>query len=627
MGIVADRFAQTFRSYNVDGVPGSGPHEVRKADARALGEAVETAVSAAGAAIMRFETVALMEAETDVSAGQLAYVYNNNDAPDDPANLVYQWDDATSEWVEAAWYFNAVTGVVQPLVDDAEAAKDLAEAAAEEAETLTANAQPAALNTRIDDRPRRTQFIASEITGPFLESTGGTSSVPSRNVNVDGEMEISADSSGSNVRFWNVGRSWDGKQSLEVEMEVTLSSLSNTSGCAISLGSTETGFVNFFYGRNGVIGVTSSTNAPISTTTQASMVYTSGQKAKLRLVLRRNGSGFLVATHPGGDTYTFAFTGITARGNVGPAWVRQDSGTINSFRVSPGADGLLTDVEARTAALEAAVDVPSGTFSLYRWSVLPDASPGREPRGFTCTGLSRLTRGPYKGCWVVGDDGRLEEGDGSPYVPRVHIIDPEFRTILHSFDTGVPTSVQGVAVDTSGTTNTIWVATGSDQKVRHYQVDGTEIADDTIDMSNIDGGSITSKGNANGLAYDPIADALFLSGTVDGTVYKISCNPAASPRILDTFTLADNDPDQLCWVAPKLFYSRGNNGSSAAVKSFNPATTATVAEFTPLTLIEAPEGIFIDPDTKIMTVLSDGGYHFLAQPAINLWAQYRVALS
>lgn len=112
-----------FRDFVTDGIPASGEHEPVKSEIRAaLGELLETTLSAISAGIKRYATVAAMDADVDEADGQLAYVYENNGSASDPANGVYQWDSGTTAWVAATWYFDAVSAVVQPLVDQAEAA-------------------------------------------------------------------------------------------------------------------------------------------------------------------------------------------------------------------------------------------------------------------------------------------------------------------------------------------------------------------------------------------------------------------------------------------------------------------------------------------------------------------------
>jgi hypothetical protein len=86
----------------------------------AVAPAINLAVSSVSAGIDRYETVAVMNADTSKPAGRLAYVYANNGSASDPLNLVYQWTGTA--WEEAPWYFDAVAGVVQPLVDEAQQA-------------------------------------------------------------------------------------------------------------------------------------------------------------------------------------------------------------------------------------------------------------------------------------------------------------------------------------------------------------------------------------------------------------------------------------------------------------------------------------------------------------------------
>ena len=119
---------QAFRDYTTAGVPASGAHEPEKAAIRrALGELLEATLSTVGAGISRYATKALLDADVTGPAGELAYVYRNNGSGSDPANGVYQRIAANGAFEPAAWYFDAVAGVVQPLVDEAEAFRDEAE--------------------------------------------------------------------------------------------------------------------------------------------------------------------------------------------------------------------------------------------------------------------------------------------------------------------------------------------------------------------------------------------------------------------------------------------------------------------------------------------------------------------
>lgn len=139
-----------FRDYTTENLPSSAEWAPDKPEIRAalatLGAALNVAISAAGGGLQRYETVALMTAETGEIDGQLAYVWLNNGAEDDPANGIYQSDAGV--WTEASWYFAAVAGVVQPLVDDAEGFRDAATAAAALAQAWAEGTLPGGAGTK-----------------------------------------------------------------------------------------------------------------------------------------------------------------------------------------------------------------------------------------------------------------------------------------------------------------------------------------------------------------------------------------------------------------------------------------------------------------------------------------------
>ncbi len=112
MGEITDRFASAFRDYVTDGVPSSGAHEPVKSEIRAIGQVIETALSSVGASIQRYETKALMDAETGEADGQLAYVWGDGTAEN---NAIYQSEGGA--WTVADWYVSAVSGAFQDLID------------------------------------------------------------------------------------------------------------------------------------------------------------------------------------------------------------------------------------------------------------------------------------------------------------------------------------------------------------------------------------------------------------------------------------------------------------------------------------------------------------------------------
>lgn len=109
-----------FRDFTVAGNPASGAHDPVKGDIRyALGPLLETTLSAIGSGLLRFATTAVRDANTTSEDGQLAYVYRNNDDPDDPDNGYSQWNEALADWEAADWLTEAVAGGAQSLVNAA----------------------------------------------------------------------------------------------------------------------------------------------------------------------------------------------------------------------------------------------------------------------------------------------------------------------------------------------------------------------------------------------------------------------------------------------------------------------------------------------------------------------------
>src|SRR5690606_33030005 len=69
-------------------------------------------VSATANDLLRFETKALLDADTTEADGQLAYVYGDPTAAN---NTVYQSVDGV--WTEATWYFDAVQEAIAGELD------------------------------------------------------------------------------------------------------------------------------------------------------------------------------------------------------------------------------------------------------------------------------------------------------------------------------------------------------------------------------------------------------------------------------------------------------------------------------------------------------------------------------
>ena len=120
-------------------------------------------ISAAANNLLRFETKALLDADITEPDGTLAYVYGDATAT---LNTVYQSTGGT--WAEATWYFDAVAGVVQPMLDEMQQLADEAETAADTMERITAAVGRAAIYGVLDP-PAAEQFAYNTFELDFTE--------------------------------------------------------------------------------------------------------------------------------------------------------------------------------------------------------------------------------------------------------------------------------------------------------------------------------------------------------------------------------------------------------------------------------------------------------------------------
>ncbi|MGH1450223.1 MAG: hypothetical protein ACRBBM_12510 [Pseudomonadaceae bacterium] len=284
----------------------------------------------------------------------------------------------------------------------------------------------------------------------------------------------------------------------------------------------------------------------------------------------------------------------------------------------------MPDGEIRTTET-AAESGSDANFLTYK--ILPDAFEGRNPPGFTCTGLDRITRGVYAGCWIIGDDGRLKDsGDLAAYIPRVHIVDPECARILFSFNPmpglveGLPRlhSVQGVAIDTSGEEDTVWISTASEGFVRHFRLDGTEIAADAFQW--------TYASQPNGIAYDPVNHAFWVTPISGREARLVSCSPGTD-RLLQTVNLTSYSPDQLHYHSEQslLYYSVGANGTSGDVRVKNLLTGVDSIAYAGLLHAQAIEGLYIDRQNSTLSIVNDAGFHLAGRPQFNILISYKIS--
>lgn len=250
---------------------------------------------------------------------------------------------------------------------------------------------------------------------------------------------------------------------------------------------------------------------------------------------------------------------------------------------------------------------------------LPFLEGGTPTGGFTCTGLDRITRGPYAGCWLVGSDGRRLESAESAGDGEVLILSEDFTTVMARFELGLPGGVQGVAVDTSGTADSFWVTDVRHGLIRHYSLEGGgELVDDRIDWRALTGGT------PNGLAYDPDAGALWVGAVAGSAFTLVSCLDGSLVRTVRGGTDADQfdyDP-----VRRLLYYSSGSNGADGQIRAVQvDQDSGSFPLYGPLAGVQAIEGIDVDAATGRLTVLNDGGFHLAAFPARNLALTYAVS--
>lgn len=357
--------------------------------------------------------------------------------------------------------------------------------------------------------------------------------------------------------------------------------------------------------------------------------------AKLRLVAFPDDTGYLEAVHPSGQIYRYEITGIPT-GEIAVGWRLTTSGLIDNLTARPMSTSWREEYRR---------DKKDGLFGPVRREtvILPDLPTGAATGGATYTGLDRITRGKWAGCWVLGSDGRKVEGDGTPLKPQIVIVTPDFRRVIQVIDLGIDATLQGVAVDTSGAADTVWAAIprngaiGGD--VRHfnlYDVSYTNYGAATINAAveivgdRYDFYTAHASQSPNGLAYNAASDSLYIApgGPGQNSVREVSCDPAASPRHLSTLTI-QTDADHLFYDAEKsrLFYTRGSNGVNGDVYLHDIAANTSKIFYTGLQHAQAIEGLFFDKVQQELIVINDGGYHATASPALNVALRYSVTIA
>lgn len=159
MGNITDSIASAFRDFVTDGVASSGLHEPVKAEVRALGPLIETAIGNAGLGALvgvTKTTKALLDADLAHAADTVALVYA--DATDTNNDLYVKTGASGS----GAWNNTGIIGAVlsalgSPIIDSAEASAAAAAASA------------ASLNDRIS----QVDFLREDLLVVFRDANGG----------------------------------------------------------------------------------------------------------------------------------------------------------------------------------------------------------------------------------------------------------------------------------------------------------------------------------------------------------------------------------------------------------------------------------------------------------------------
>lgn len=232
---------------------------------------------------------------------------------------------------------------------------------------------------------------------------------------------------------------------------------------------------------------------------------------------------------------------------------------------------------------------------------LPDASGGAPGEGFTCTGL---TRAP-DGTWWMGNDGRTQQDDASPYLPSLVHLSSDFSSVIDEItiaSLGVSPlgSIQGVAYDTSD--NTLWAVHKGTNDVLHVGLGGSLLG--TL------GG--TKPLDLNGVAYDSLRGQLILA--------RASGGPQITWTNKDTYAAtmeirtATDFVDHVSYDAASdcLIYTTGANGDNGIAQIYDLSKITEYGEPIKkkrMTLIgaNAIEGAYILGGSLI--IANDGYYH------------------
>lgn len=264
------------------------------------------------------------------------------------------------------------------------------------------------------------------------------------------------------------------------------------------------------------------------------------------------------------------------------------------------------------------VDVPAQrSFVLAEQIILPDGAQGQNPNGgWTSTGLDIPSTGKWRGCAIIGNDGRVYEGTQggitAPFQCSLVCTSPDFRRILWEIPCNTAAfpgieSIQGVAWDTSD--NTIWFADKTNKTIRHVTVGGTKLLDEIVVTHAL-----------NGIAYRSDLDAIYTADEGTNTLRLVSC---ADGAVLRTQVGIHPQADQLHYEMGRnrLWITVGSNGEDGRALVYD-ADTLQLLETHILAGSQAIEGLHYNPASRVLITVNDGAFHLAANPALAVACKY-----
>uniref|UniRef100_A4WTE6 Uncharacterized protein n=1 Tax=Cereibacter sphaeroides (strain ATCC 17025 / ATH 2.4.3) TaxID=349102 RepID=A4WTE6_CERS5 len=392
-----------------------------------------------------------------------------------------------------------------------------------------------------------------------------------------------------------------------VEVQLTGATTTASAGALIAIGDAlndDNARRNYAYLENGVLGRLTNGGTTVAGQTFTAPTFDVGDVVGMRLLVRRDGTGFIEAIGPAGQKVREEIADVP-EGAVHLGWRGAEEGTILKFTATPVSDDLFEQAGVPVLALRGFRKLPT-----------PPSIPGRTPPGWTCTGGDVYDFGALSGIVVGADDGRLVEGDASPYSRALHFLTPSFGRVVKTLTLPSPTlaSAQGVAVDRGIYPGTLWVAhPGADSTIRNYDAPAGAL-DGSASAATENAGRSISFSGANGLAFDSDhGAALWVCSASSASAVQID---VVSKTVLRTITLGSSSPDQLQFLSAaampdgqaRLVYTTGANGADGQVRVYN-LTIDQDAAWATLPGVTAIEQFFYDPKTGIGWAFSDRGYH------------------